>query len=1755
MNMSRILLFLAFVIASIAASGQCDLQVEIKANPGAEICLGESVQLTAVTNQEVEIPENCEIVTDVDCEVGSIPFTAGLDDGTTVNAQGASLPDMFGDINDGQLRTQIIYQADELIAEGFEGGKIKGLQFEIATILGGTDVPNLEIQIGCTSEDDFASTFITGLNTVFDKKAVTLTTGFNTFDFDRGFNWNGKDNIVVQVCMHAANGSPGNFKNYTRDQFLPFPAMRAAKKILSEADCDFNDNARNSNQRPNTRFLTCKPQLKDFTYTWNASPNLSDVNARDPFANPSVDETYTVSVYETANPACVATNTINIRVIDPGNFTPSANTPLCEGDALILNSNTAADGYLWIGPDGYTSTDANPVLNNVGLNNEGEYTVFVDVGFCKASASLEVDVESLLSSGNVLPDPVLCNNEPTLNLFNYLTGHDINGTSVWTDDDNSGVLAGNTLTPTNIPNAELPKTYRFTYTVGNSCGDQSSTVFITFNPAPNAGEDATISVCNLDDQTINLFSLLTGNPNTGGTWRDASGTGELQPGGTVNLQGFSAGIYSFYYKVTGPGACKADSAKVDVVVENYEIAGIGSNTRICKGETLDLNDFLSGSPAAGGEWQDNDNTGGLLNPATGIFNTTNVDPGTYTFDYFIDNPAPCPDETATVTVVVTKKPEIINPTTFCDASETFYEVRFEVRDGDPNTLTADITADGISYGYTLTQQGGIWIFTTDLIPEGEEVFIEISDADNCGSSSYNIRKRCGCATDAGVISKGPTVNICEGSFYTVNYLGGFIDDGDDIFEFILHDSPNSTIGNILARNRTGTFGFVPGVVEGTTYYISVVAGDTKPGTQEVDLDDDCLDVRDGQPVQFIVLPQPVLAVDPDTACIGANVRLEATNVPAGVNYRWEGPGVTSPNLAFDIFGLQASNVGVYDFIISKSICTDTFNIEVKAFTEPKVTVPSDFIVCADVLDSIPLKLENVPSGVARFQTSTFQLIDLPIVNGDNYLHRVFNADETYKLLSVTYPKGCTKVYNSNINISLEQAPDLSFELISDEIICSAADPKAQIQFSLNPSTAQGNLIYEVNGFQFPDRPLVGNDSILAVSAINAGENTFKIRRYLSFPKACSYALNFGEVSFYNYEEPQVSFDVNNNKICRGDLAFIPISVNAADSISIIYSINGVSYTISTLNDTLLPIQESLDFTFSIDSVFYKGGNGCGKFIGLSQDFEVKDPINFNVTVVKNNCAGQAQGKLLLSAGGDNTKFSLDGSTYFERESFDNLPSGDYTVFAKAESGCISVRNVQIENKSNIELDVNFAPTTCGNNNGSLSVTANLGSEPYHIFVNGGEINNGGTLNNLSSKEYYIYAYDNLACEVRDTLFIEPSTGVDFSFTVNGPLTCDFPDAGKIFVTPTGGSGNYQYQINNQPPQSDSLFAGLYAQYYNLTVTDTQDGCVKKKRARIRPKVPFLLNAKILKDLECSYSNDGRIQAITEQNGTTYLYSLDGNNYNTQSLFSNVGQGQFTLFAKELDGCRREQDFSFKMEAPEPVVGEVIYTEDLECWNGEDGTIALSGSGGNGAPYSYKIAGSGGGFQGTPIFENLGQGIHPMVIRDAKTCTDTLLVRLNGPDTVIISIQKLDSANGKLTIKVNVLNTFLQTLYSLDGVQYTTNSIFENVDPGNYTVYVKDQLGCESTYTFNLTLVGINEFEASVFKVFPNPFESNFQLQFDQGIPQDLSDLRLYNLQGKSINFELEKVSSKRIKIIAPDYLPSGLYLINYKGHNTRVMKY
>ena len=161
---------------------------------------------------------------------------------------------------------------------------------------------------------------------------------------------------------------------------------------------------------------------------------------------------------------------------------------------------------------------------------------------------------------------------------------------------------------------------------------------------PNAGSNASTTVCS-NDATFDMFTLLGGTPDAGGTWED--------PLSNPHSNFFDPsldpdGIYS--YTVSGGGACTDVTATVNITVVSAPDAGGNSSLGVCDDDpTVNLLGVLSGTPDGGGTWN------GPSGPHSGTLDPASDSPGTYT--YTVLGTAPCSDASSAVTVVISNAPD------------------------------------------------------------------------------------------------------------------------------------------------------------------------------------------------------------------------------------------------------------------------------------------------------------------------------------------------------------------------------------------------------------------------------------------------------------------------------------------------------------------------------------------------------------------------------------------------------------------------------------------------------------------------------------------------------------------------------------------------------------------------------------------------------------------------------------------------------------------------------------------------------------------------------------------------------------------------------------------------------------------------------------------------------------------------------------------------------------------------------------------
>jgi len=185
------------------------------------------------------------------------------------------------------------------------------------------------------------------------------------------------------------------------------------------------------------------------------------------------------------------------------------NGPKCLNTTVNLTSSASGLGpftYSWTGPNGYTSSAQNPVINNINASQFGDYTVVVTgAGGCTASATTTVSLSSgftvdIYSQGFPLPsDITVCQGINTT-----LTAIPNGGVAPFTYKWNTGPTSASiTVSPTSNT------VYKVTVTDNTGCTDEKS-VNVTVMPIPPTLAPLVSSnspICEGDEIKLNYLSL------------------------------------------------------------------------------------------------------------------------------------------------------------------------------------------------------------------------------------------------------------------------------------------------------------------------------------------------------------------------------------------------------------------------------------------------------------------------------------------------------------------------------------------------------------------------------------------------------------------------------------------------------------------------------------------------------------------------------------------------------------------------------------------------------------------------------------------------------------------------------------------------------------------------------------------------------------------------------------------------------------------------------------------------------------------------------------------------------------------------------------------------------------------------------------------------------------------------------------------------------------------------------------------------
>ncbi|MEO8085539.1 MAG: gliding motility-associated C-terminal domain-containing protein [Bacteroidota bacterium] len=512
-----------------------------------------------------------------------------------------------------------------------------------------------------------------------------------------------------------------------------------------------------------------------------------------------------------------------------------------------------------------------------------------------------------------------------------------------------------------------------------------------------------------------------------------------------------------------------------------------------------------------------------------------------------------------------------------------------------------------------------------------------------------------------------------------------------------------------------------------------------------------------------------------------------------------------------------------------------------------------------------------------------------------------------------------------------------------------------------------------------------------------------------------------------------------------------------------------------------PIKYSIDagVTFSNSNIFtslpsgnytvvVKDNFGCNSTTPLS--IAERPEIILSIISADALC-GLPNGSITANViGGTGTfTYSIDGGLSFVPGNvFNNLISGSYKVVAMDANGCVEATTIIIGDALGPRIiGLQTTPQICDDvANASISLTAVSGTGILQYSIDSGAtFQTAAAFPNIFSDDYFIYVKDANGCldSTLATPGIYHSPVIDLAVTAD--ISCNGFSDGSIDITASGGNGILLYSADGGTNFYNTfIFDSLFPGIYFLEVVDTNHCTAIDTVTLVQPS-PLIFSVEIATE-KCD-RNDGSI--VIHASGATpdYQFSFNGNAFvNDSGLFA-LDSGLYHLVVVDSHGCIDSLDAQVAFSAA-PVLNAINVT-DVICFNAKDGTIAMNTGGGSGI-LSYSID-NGTTFQLSSFFDSLDVGNYMVIISDTNQCTADTSVSIVQPMPFNFNFQSVPANcsfnNG--SVSVNASGGIGSLSYSINhSGNFTPDTNFISLVSGNYTITVRDSMGCEQDFTASVS---------------------------------------------------------------------------------------
>lgn len=696
------------------------------------------------------------------------------------------------------------------------------------------------------------------------------------------------------------------------------------------------------------------------------------------------------------------------------------------------------------------------------------------------------------------------------------------------------------------------------------------------------------------------------------------------------------------------------------------------------------------------------------------------------------------------------------------------------------------------------------------------------------------------------------------------------------------------------------------------------------------------------------------------------------------------------------------------------------------------------------------------------------------------------ATTTFYYCVVTFPTlvgSCSEIISQTAEVIVNPNPVIAN---TTALICSGKS------FKIIPDNANGNIVPIGTTYTWTNPIIFPSGAVTGHSAQNVAQTEVSqiLTNNTTSPATVTYTViplsgncpgqTFNVVVTVNPAiSPNVTtknsscFGINNGSIQTNIVGGIPFS-------------SGLPYLISWLGPNGFTSSNATisNLEPGVYSLAISDQGGCP----INEKYTITEPNDLIISTISEKdvtCFNDADGAIDISVSGGTLNYKIswtkNGTPFAVSEDLTNLSPAIYEVTVIDANNCVpktatftitepQVLSVNLANKTNLLC---FEIPT-----GTISINTTGGTAPYKYSWTGpkGFTSFNSNLTALFAGTYNLIVTDNSGCKTNLTVDLTQNPEIIIKATTT-PIICYSDNNASIKIDISGGVAPYSIQWSNfgSGTFQDNLSFGDYL----VTVTDALN-CVKSLNINI-PAPPVFSITPVVSNVSCFGDKNGSIK-LNVLGGIAPVKLVWDDNPIAGADRNNLGPGTYSVTITDAKPCTIKK--TFIILEPQLLVLSANITNAFDCKDTNTGAINLLVSGGS-APFTYVWSNG----ATSKDLSNISAGNYLVTVTDANGCVKQANYSVTRPLPIVADVvTKTDFDCSTKT----VTQTFVakasggvppyQLTWSSGNVSGIDNEMMNTTQNGTVVLNVKDKLGCETDYTFEVKTpkLGFPSFDSNSF---------------------------------------------------------------------------